>query len=187
MKLYPLYISKSNAKEQAPHLYLQSCFKALPLDRWKLVVYCCLGLPWWIRGKESACSAGDTGSIPGSGRSPRDGNGNLLQYSCLENTCGQRSLAGYSPWGLKESDMTEWLNNTNSNYRRRLPRPEDQTWTKVDAIKYNKFLHTDTSNYLLNHSTFPNCDNCYSFSFSANILSVKSRQWTMGSYIRHHQ
>ena len=100
---------------------------------------------------------------------------------------GQKSQVGYSPWGLKESDMTEWLNNTNSNYRRRLPRPEDQTWTKVDAIKYNKFLHTDTSNYLLNHSTFPNCDNCYSFSFSANILSVKSRQWTMGSDIRHHQ
>ena len=36
-------------------------------------------------GKESACNAGDPGSIPGSGRSPADGNGNPLQYSCLEN------------------------------------------------------------------------------------------------------
>ena len=36
-------------------------------------------------GKESAFSAGDTGSIPGSGRSPGEGNGNPLQYSCLEN------------------------------------------------------------------------------------------------------
>ena len=36
-------------------------------------------------GKESACSAGDQGSIPGSGRSPGEGNGNPLQYSCLEN------------------------------------------------------------------------------------------------------
>ena len=35
--------------------------------------------------------------------------GNTLQYSCLENSQGQRSLAGYSPWGLKESDMTERL------------------------------------------------------------------------------
>ena len=35
--------------------------------------------------KESACNAGDPGSIPGSGRSPRKGNGNPLQYSCLEN------------------------------------------------------------------------------------------------------
>ena len=36
-------------------------------------------------GKESACSAGDPGSIPGSGRSPREGNGNPLQYSHKEN------------------------------------------------------------------------------------------------------
>ena len=36
-------------------------------------------------GKESTCSAGDLGSIPGSGKSPREVNGNLLQYSCLEN------------------------------------------------------------------------------------------------------
>ena len=36
-------------------------------------------------GQESACNAGDTGSIPGSGRSPGGGNGNSLQYSCLEN------------------------------------------------------------------------------------------------------
>ena len=37
------------------------------------------------------------------------GHGNTFQYSCLENSQGQRSLAGYSPWGLKESDMTEGL------------------------------------------------------------------------------
>ena len=36
-------------------------------------------------GKESACNAGDRGSIPGSGRSSGEGNGNPLQYSCLEN------------------------------------------------------------------------------------------------------
>jgi len=36
-------------------------------------------------GKESACNVGDLGSIPGSGRSPGEGNGNPLQYSCLEN------------------------------------------------------------------------------------------------------
>ena len=36
-------------------------------------------------GKESACHSGDQGSIPGSGRSPEEGNGNSLQYSCLEN------------------------------------------------------------------------------------------------------
>ena len=47
----------------------------------------------------------DPGLIPGSGRSPGEGHGNPLQYSCLENP--QRSLAAYSPWGDKESDMTE--------------------------------------------------------------------------------
>ena len=49
------------------------------------------------------------GLIPGLGRSPGRGHGNLLQYSCLENPHGQRSLAGYSPWGCKESDMTDKL------------------------------------------------------------------------------
>ena len=40
---------------------------------------------WWLRGKASACNAGDLGSTSGSGRSPGKGNGNTLQYSCLEN------------------------------------------------------------------------------------------------------
>ena len=61
-------------------------------------------------GKESACSAGDLGSIPGLGRSPAEGNGYPLQYSGLENPHGQRSLAGYSPQGHKESGATEQLN-----------------------------------------------------------------------------
>ena len=47
--------------------------------------------------------------IPGSGRSPKGGHGNPLQYSCLENPHGQRSLAGFSPWDRKELDVTEWL------------------------------------------------------------------------------
>ena len=38
-------------------------------------------LPWWLSGKESACNAGDTDSIPGSGRSPGEGNGNPVQFS----------------------------------------------------------------------------------------------------------
>ena len=66
-----------------------------------------LGFPCGSAGKESTCNAGDLGSIPGLGRSPGGGRGNPLQYSCLENLHGQRSLAGYSPWGRKELDMTE--------------------------------------------------------------------------------
>ena len=49
----------------------------------------------------------DMGSIPGLGRSPGEGNGNPLQYSCLEKSHGLRSLVGYNPWGRKESDTTE--------------------------------------------------------------------------------
>ena len=43
----------------------------------------------------------DTGLIPGLGRSPGGGHDNPLQYSCLENPHGQRSLVGYSPWGCR--------------------------------------------------------------------------------------
>ena len=70
-----------------------------------------MGFPGGTDGKESACNAGDPGSFPESGRSPREGNGNPLQYSCLENPT-DRSLAGYSPWGHKVSDTTKWLTNT---------------------------------------------------------------------------
>ena len=59
--------------------------------------------------KKLPAMARDLGSIPGLGRSPGEGHGNPLQYSCLENPHGQRSLEGYSSWGCKESDMTERL------------------------------------------------------------------------------
>ena len=67
------------------------------------------GFPCSSVGKESSCSAGDPGSIPGLGRSPGEGNGDPLQYPCLEKSHGQRSLVGCSPWGRKESDTTERL------------------------------------------------------------------------------
>ena len=54
-----------------------------------------LGFPGGSDGLESARNAGDVGSIPGFGRSPGGGHGNPLQYSCLENSHGQRSLVGY--------------------------------------------------------------------------------------------
>ena len=60
-------------------------------------------------GIESTCNVGDLGLIPGLERSPGGGYGNPLQYCCLENPHGQRSLAGYSQWGHKESDTAERL------------------------------------------------------------------------------
>ena len=60
-------------------------------------------------GKEFACKAGNLGPVPGLGRSG-EGHGNPpLQYSCLENLHGQRSLTGYSPCVHKESDVIEQL------------------------------------------------------------------------------
>ena len=69
----------------------------------------------WHSGKESTCNAGDTGDkglIPGSERSFGVGNGNLVQYSCLEKFHGQRSLVGYSAWGCKKLDTTKQLTYT---------------------------------------------------------------------------
>ena len=73
-----------------------------------------VGFPGGSDSKESACNAGDLGWIPRLGRSPAGGHGNPLKYSCLANPRGQRSLAGYSLWGRKESDTTEQLTTAHS-------------------------------------------------------------------------
>ena len=59
--------------------------------------------------KDSTYNTGDAGSVPGSGRSPGEGKGNSLQYSCLEQPMDRGAWRGYSPCGRKESDMTEQL------------------------------------------------------------------------------
>ena len=66
------------------------------------------GFPGGSNGKESACNVGDLGSIPGLGRSPGGGHGHLEVHGhpCLENSHGQRSLAGYRPRSHKGSDTT---------------------------------------------------------------------------------
>ena len=72
--------------------------------------YVLWGLPQWLSNKESTCNAGsksDVGSIPGSERPPGGGHDNPLQYSCLENPHGHRSLVGFHLRGRTESDMIE--------------------------------------------------------------------------------
>ena len=66
----------------------------------------------WSDGKESACNAGDQGSIPGLGRSPGEGNGNLLQYSCLENSMDRGA------WLATVHEVTKsgtWLTHTHTH------------------------------------------------------------------------
>ena len=68
-----------------------------PWRRDRLPIPIFLGFPGGSDGKESTSNAGDLGLIPGLGRSSGGGHGSPLQYSCLENPHGQRSLAGYGP------------------------------------------------------------------------------------------
>ena len=76
-----------------------------------------LGFPGGSDGKESSCSAGDPGSNSGSGRSPGEGNGNPLQYSCH----GHVSLAGYSPWGSQRVGH-DWKTNAFTLQEIRFPK-----------------------------------------------------------------
>ena len=70
-------------------------------------------MSWASHGKESACNAADPGSIPGLRRSPGEGNG--YPWVLLPGESHrQRNLAGYSPWGRRESDMPEQLTLSNS-------------------------------------------------------------------------
>ena len=73
----------------------------------KLLCKIVSGFPSGSVVKNMPANAGDLGLFPGWGRSPGGGHGNPLQYSCLGNPHGQRSLAGYSPQGRKESDTSE--------------------------------------------------------------------------------
>ena len=75
-----------------------------------------VGFPGGSIGEESGCNAGDLGLIPGLGISPGGVHGNPLQYSCLKDPHGPRSLAGYSPWGYKELDTTEQLSTAQHNH-----------------------------------------------------------------------
>ena len=104
----------SSASRESISLFRRPCFdswvRKFPWRRDMLPTPVFLGFPGGSDSKESTCNVGDLGSIwVGLGRSPGGRHGNPLQYSCLENPHGQRSLAGYSKWGLKESDMTEGL------------------------------------------------------------------------------
>ena len=89
-------------------------------------------LPCSSAGKESACNAGDQGSIPGSGRFPGEGHGNSLQYSCLENPT-------YSPWGLYDSDTTEQLSLS----------PVSYCFNCYSFIVYFEFRKCDASRFAL--------------------------------------
>ena len=70
-------------------------------------MYCLLGLPRWLSGKEYVNDAGDVGSIPGLGlKTPWKQKSRLIPVFLPGKFHGQRSLAGYSPWGCKRAGHT---------------------------------------------------------------------------------
>ena len=105
-RYFILFIEKNNAIT----ILGKMCF----IERIIFQSFQWMGFPGGSDSKESACNVGDLSLIPGFGRSPGGGHGNPLQCSCLEKPHGQKSLVGYSPWGCKELDTTEWLSTAQS-------------------------------------------------------------------------
>ena len=101
--------------------------------------------------KNPPANAGDASSIPGWGGSPREGNSNPLQYSCLENPHGQGNLKGCSPWGCKESDMTQRLNNNRDQF---LISKIMKNFFQLDLKKILLPVIDDQTNVLI-HGHFP--------------------------------
>ena len=94
-------------------------------------------LPWKLSGKESTCQAEYKGSILGWGRSPGEGNGNPLQYSCLEKSHGHGSLVRYGPCGRsQESDMPLRLNQQHQHQHSCLRNLTDRGawWATVHTV-----------------------------------------------------
>ena len=114
------------------------------------------GLPWWLRGKASACNAGNPGSIPGSERSPGEGNSQPTPVFLTGKSHGWRSLVGYSPWGRKESDTTERLHFHFVSFRlqlARLPCPTSTPGALTIACPLSRRCHPTISSSVVPFSS----------------------------------
>ena len=103
----PWWLSDKESACQCRRHRFDPWVRKIPWRRDRLHTPVFMGFLGGSDGKESICNAGDLGSIHGLGRSPGRRYGNPLQYSCLENSHWQRSLAGYGPWSHKELNMTK--------------------------------------------------------------------------------
>ena len=133
-------------------------------------------------GKECACNAGDLGLIPALGGSPGVGHGNPLQYSCLENPRGQRSLAGYSPWGCKESDPTEQISTQHVQNRFIIPPKLEPAikpcYQKVGVVPYSCALYRALS--LRSPWTF-----CFLLMFYMVFIKKHNIWYDLGNTLTH--
>ena len=126
---------------------MQSKAKSITLQHLKLHITVSTGVSLAAQlVKNSAC----LGSVPGLGRSPGWGHGNPLKSSCLRNPQGQRSLAGCSPWGRKQLDMTEWLSTAQGTMSRVFLlhcfgrchfQSDAMPWNRNISLKIKQFNH----------------------------------------------
>ena len=114
-----------------PQFY--SWVKKFPWRRDRLLTAVFLVVHGGSDSRESTCNLGDLGLIPGLGRFPGGGHGNPLQYSCLENPYGQRSLVGYSLWGHRELETNDWATKQ-STARGRWPRTGGMRWEQAQRL-----------------------------------------------------
>ena len=119
------------------------------------------GLPRWLSGQESACTARharDGRPTPGSGRPPGEGNGRHLQDSCRERSRGPRRPAGFSPQSRQESDVSERQSGSSctqadasfnhkavvsisqASCRRASPRPQARRWSPASSTVHEASL-----------------------------------------------
>ena len=114
-------------------------------------------------GKESACNAGDLGSVPGSGRSPGEGNGNPLQYFCLPWTEEPGGLQFSGPQRVRN----DWETNTQTD-----------THTHLKAAKRQKRLrdeHTQTHTHGAT-KRHTHMGPCVSLDTHTHLEAMKSRK-----------
>ena len=121
------------AKSEVLDDRMETSRKQLGMSEYGQTCRCQQPFPAGSDSKESACNVGDLGLIPGLGRSPGGGHGNPLQYSCLENPHGQKSLVGYSPRGTRvEHDGATKHSTQQSRLMRALKKsPEERGLSKI--------------------------------------------------------
>ena len=106
----------------------------------------CGGFPGGSDGKECACNVGDLGSIPELRRSPGEENGNPQQQNCLVNSMDRGAWPStYSPWGCKESDMTEGLSFPSSVWLWSFPSMQLRTESLLSSCFHVNVIAKPTS------------------------------------------
>ena len=125
-------------------------------------------------GKESACSAGDPGSIPGFwvGKIPWRRKWQPTSVFLPGESHGQRSLAGYSPWGHKELDTTDWLTHTHSFWSTWRVYIIDYHWTQLDDSTGRGRVFA--SSFCIELDTFGMCFQTRLMPFNTSTLIVDS-------------